>query len=135
MSKISETAKGYETKGEICCIECGRLLKYKSLRCRDCYNTYFNELSLFAKGFEGKQNGMWKGDKVSYSGLHKWIRKYKPKLFYCQLCGRNGKLHVANISGEYRRDVNDYQWLCPKCHVYKDGTIFNLNKFNRRLNK
>ena len=28
---------------------------------------------------------------------------------------------MANISGEYKRDVDDYEWLCLKCHRLFDS--------------
>lgn len=36
-------------------------------------------------------------------------------------------LDVANISGKYQRDINDFEWLCRKCHMKKDGRINNFN--------
>lgn len=70
-----------------------------------------------------ENNPMWKGDKVCYGSLHDWIRWYKPKPKKCECCGREVRLDCANISGEYRRDVNDYEWLCRKCHMKKDGRL------------
>jgi len=79
---------------------------------------------------QGEESGMWKGDKVKYSALHEWIRNHKPKSQFCENCNSIKPLQIANISGLYKRDINDYQWLCAKCHIYKDGTIFNLRGFN-----
>ena len=74
----------------------------------------------------GKKHGMWKGDEVKYGALHAWIRRYKPKPEVCEICNQKEPKEVANISGKYRRDFNDFQWLCIKCHKIKDGTINNL---------
>lgn len=63
----------------------------------------------------------WRGDDVSYVSLHKWIRLYKTLADGCENCGVKCKLHAANISGEYRRDVNDYKWLCSSCHAVSHG--------------
>jgi len=64
-----------------------------------------------------ENNYAWKGDAVGYKTLHEWIRKYKPiPQTGCEHCHKNKPLHAANISGEYRRDVNDYIWLCGSCH-------------------
>ena len=66
----------------------------------------------------------WKGDKVGYLGLHLWIKKYKPKLDYCEKCGNKGKTELANISGDYKRDINDFMWTCRKCNCNMNkGTI------------
>ena len=74
----------------------------------------------------GDKNPNWKGDKVSYSGIHYWVRKHKPIPKRCVDCGKIKKLQAANISGKYKRDLNDWEYLCARCHIYKDGTINNL---------
>jgi DNA-directed RNA polymerase subunit RPC12/RpoP len=126
MKTIKEEAKAYEPNGKFICIECGKKIKDKrSLRCRGCYEFFFQELSSFIKGFKGEKNGMWKGNKVSYSGIHKWIRKWKPKKELCEHCNQKKKLDVANISGEYKRDFNDYLWLCRNCHSIYDKEVKN----------
>jgi hypothetical protein len=68
----------------------------------------------------------WKGDDVGYAGLHSWVRKYKPIPKKCERCGEEKKLQASNNSGEYKRDLSDWEYICAKCHVYKDGTINNL---------
>ena len=78
-------------------------------------------------GFTAKHNGMWKGSKVGYRALHSWIRRNKLKPDYCEICHILPPKQVANISGKYERNINDFQWLCIKCHLIKDGTINNLN--------
>jgi hypothetical protein len=63
----------------------------------------------------------WKGDKVGYTGLHEWVRKRKIKPKFCEGCGLNKPLlDLANISKKYKRDVNDFKWLCKKCHYHFD---------------
>ena len=54
--------------------------------------------------------------------VHTWVRKRKVKLNNRQECKISfiiQKLELANISQEYLFDVNDYEWLCPKCHGKK----------------
>jgi hypothetical protein len=46
----------------------------------------------------GEQNHNWKGDNVSYTNLY---------------------LEASNISGEYKRDINDFEYLCASCHKIK----------------
>lgn len=75
----------------------------------------------------GKDHPFWKGDDVSYSSLHEWLVKYKPSVECCEECGKKRKLDIANISGEYRRDVDDYKWLCRSCHKKKD---FNYETYD-----
>lgn len=71
----------------------------------------------------GKSNELhplWKGDNAGYVALHFWIRKNKPKSEFCEKCGKKKPLELANISGEYKRNVNDFEWLCVRCHINKD---------------
>ncbi len=82
----------------------------------------------------GNKNPMWKGDKVGYIPLHQWIGNHKPKPKFCEICKKNKPYDLANISGEYKRDVNDFKWLCRSCHMKSDGRMENLYK-NRQNSK
>jgi hypothetical protein len=78
--------------------------------------------------FQGKDSWHWKGDDISYSRLHAWVTEHKGRPKRCEDCDevgkeiaqKNGKiiwsLHWSNISGKYKRKLNDWQGLCPKCH-------------------
>lgn len=74
----------------------------------------------FIKEHSNDNHGLWVGDKIKYSGLHNYMRKYKDKADKCEFCSQVKKLDLANISGEYKRDVNDFIWLCRKCHIAFD---------------
>ena len=77
----------------------------------------------------GSKNYSWKGDKVGYLALHTWVRKNKPKSMFCEKCGQiTAKLDCANISGEYKRDISDFRWLCRSCHIKEDGNINNFKQ-------
>lgn len=74
----------------------------------------------------GENHSNWKGDKAVYRTKHGWmVRHYgQPKM--CEDCSvANGHdsryFHWANISGEYRRDRNDWRRLCARCHAIFDG--------------
>jgi len=90
------------------------------------------KISLTIKGrinlkVRGEKHYKWKGDMVKYKPLHAWIRKYKRAINYCEKCKRTGmELELANISRKYKRDLDDYIWLCKSCHVKYDGLIKNL---------
>lgn len=75
----------------------------------------------------GELNNNWKGSKVSYHGIHKWIGKKLGIPDKCDKCkkilsitkGRRS-IHWANVSGKYKRDFNDWIALCTLCHTAFD---------------
>lgn len=80
---------------------------------------------------QGYKNGKWKGDNVGYKGLHQWIAKRKPKPEFCEKCQKVPPYDLANISGQYKRDINDFEWLCRKCHIESDGRILILQTYHK----
>jgi len=80
----------------------------------------------------GESNGMWKGDQVGYSSLHEWVRKRKPRPALCEECQQRPPIDLANVSGEYSRDLDDWRWLCRHCHMVLDGRIGNLKQYKER---
>jgi len=78
----------------------------------------------------GCKNGMWKGDNVGYYALHIWINKHKPKPGLCEECKQKPPYDCANISGQYKRDVNDFKWLCRSCHMKSDNRLEILRQAN-----
>lgn len=81
-----------------------------------------------------ENNPGWKGDGVGYIALHSWVRRYKGKPIKCEnedciypRADKNGRVLVApkrydwaNISHEYKRDLNDWKQLCVSCHKRYD---------------
>jgi len=74
--------------------------------------------------FGGENASSWKGDDVGYGALHEWVVKEKGQPIVCEDCRRRFtntyKIHWANISGEYRRDLKDWKRLCVSCHLKFD---------------
>jgi len=69
---------------------------------------------------DGK-NSMFKGDRVGYDALHDWVKVRLGKANLCCMCGcTEGYIDWANISQEYKRDINDWMQLCRKCHINYD---------------
>jgi hypothetical protein len=110
------------------CDKCGKVISYRRIchftrkiriRCQKCFLC-------------GKFNPQWKGDNVKYDALHAWIRRHKIKPTVCEICKIKKPYDLANISGKYKRDINDFQWLCRSCHMKSDGRLNNLGKENRR---
>jgi hypothetical protein len=93
-----------------------------------------NRVKKYAEKMHNEGNHQWKGDKVSLQPLHKWVQDRKPKPDLCERCKVRKPYDLANISGEYKRDINDYKYLCRKCHMESDGRMKNL-KQNQEVSK
>jgi hypothetical protein len=74
---------------------------------------------------KGNKNYNWKGDNVSYAGIHFWIKSQLGKPKKCEECGTTTakKFEWANLSGEYKRSngIKDWKRLCKKCHGVFDA--------------
>lgn len=79
-----------------------------------------------------EKNPMWKGNKVGYGALHDWIKSRFPKQKLCNICKIKRPMDLANISQKYKRDINDWEWLCRRCHMIKDGRMKNLKHCNNK---
>lgn len=65
----------------------------------------------------------WKGEKVSYGALHRWLERNfgRPKI--CDNCGtidESKRYDWANISGRHERVRENWKRLCRKCHKVYD---------------
>jgi hypothetical protein len=92
---------------------------------------------------KGENNFMWKGDKVGYFALHSWISRVLGKPSFCENCkiteppklGKNGTIlknsrsyfHWANISGLYKRSLEDWKRLCYACHADFDHNLRKIS--------
>ena len=123
-----EVGKGRKHKRVNNCIDCGKLISKRATRCMSCNQAgkFVNEET--KNKLRGKLNGAWKGRKVKYRCLHTWIERNKPKPKYCKRCGEEKKLCLANISGKYKRNINDFEWLCYSCHNKQDKIGLNFHK-------
>lgn len=85
--------------------------------------------SRYNKGKIEEDSPSWKGNLVGYFGLHSWIRKKLGQPDTCKQCSKSGltshQIHWANISHEYKRDINDWIRLCVSCHRRYDQDSFN----------
>ncbi len=82
------------------------------------------------EGFKGELNPNWKGNKVGYSGLHKWVVQQLGVPEICELCGKiglkNHKIHWANKSHKYLRKLDDWIRLCVSCHRKYDYENYTI---------
>lgn len=79
-----------------------------------------------AKRRINKLNPRWKGDNVSYRGLHLWITKNYGKADRCENVNCKNKtlrFEWSNVSGNYKRDRADWQMLCKSCHRIYDNNM------------
>lgn len=69
-----------------------------------------------------EKNGQWKGDKVGYAPLHRYIRRHlpEPEPESCLFCKQKKKLHLANMTGIYNREFKNWKYLCVSCHKRYD---------------
>lgn len=81
----------------------------------------------------GENSKLWLGENAGYFSKHEWIREQGIDRSKCSHCGINGlhykngrwSIEFCNISGEYKRNVEDWITLCRKCHRKMD---LNKNK-------
>lgn len=68
----------------------------------------------------GDKNHNWKGDDVKYRSLHHWVVTNLGQPTKCEHCDKDGltgkQIHWANKDHKYRRVLDDWIRLCPKCH-------------------
>jgi len=69
---------------------------------------------------------------AQYQRLHYWVRRQLGKPSLCVNCGANeGRFEWSNVSGDYLKDVTDWQRLCVRCHRltdYKNTCVNGLHK-------
>lgn len=71
----------------------------------------------FSKGFTPWNKGLKTGL------VPIWIKRRLAKPLACNHCGESKPLDLANKSGEYKRDLTDWLWLCRPCHAEYDDYV------------
>lgn len=97
--------------------------QFCSTKCHDLIRKGKNFSGIRDNFKSGKDHPFWKGDEAKYSAIHMWVRFYLGKPIKCvnNDCSKKSKHFVwANISGKYKRDLNDWRELCNSCNM-KDG--------------
>ena len=85
----------------------------------------------------GKNNSSWKGDNVGLTALHDWVKRKLGKATECVSCNDtlNAKrFEWANVSGEYKRNLEDWIMLCSICHRKHDNNTIKGWITRRRIN-
>lgn len=87
-----------------------------------------------AHGKYGEDNMMWKGDMLSYAGLHIWVALHKGRPAFCVDCGITASqgrlLQWSNQSGLYFRDLDDFVGRCLPCHRKHDTKLGHPKKYS-----
>ena len=82
-----------------------------------------SEKTQFQKG-QGinEENVNWRGDLVGSTAIHTWVKRRLGTASKCEVClTPSAKLYVwANLSHEYKRELNDWKQMCHSCHMHFD---------------
>jgi len=79
---------------------------------RECYYKYQPNM------LEKKNEGM----KMTYGSVHRWVKRIAGKPSLCEHCGATeGTFDWSNKTGQYLRNMDDWQRLCRKCHIKYDN--------------
>jgi hypothetical protein len=88
----------------------------------------------YCESIRNEGNNNWSGNNVTKDGIHDWIQRHKTKSKLCEKCKQKPPYDLANISGKYKRDINDFEWLCRKCHMKSDGGLDKLKTYDTYKN-
>jgi hypothetical protein len=71
----------------------------------------------------GENSPHWRGDEVSYYGIHVWLQKHHPKSGVCSECGEAKRTEWAFLRHPepHTREISDYREMCRQCHARLDG--------------
>mgnify|MGYP001580422507 CR=1 FL=1 len=84
--------------------------------------------------YSNKNNGNWKGEKVSYSGIHNWLAINYIKHTECDFCKIGGiRIVWANKTGKYLREREDWLCLCYKCHNRMDKKRKIIHRYSKEI--
>lgn len=107
------------------CQNCGRPFRHLHKR-KACSRQCVRMLN--SKKKIGPKNPIWK-DSPGLSALHTWVHRNFPKPDLCMRCSKVSPIDAANISGKYKRELSDWEWLCRRCHMLGDGRMKNLSQY------
>jgi len=67
-----------------------------------------------------ENNGRWKGNNATAISIHQWVSRKKGKPHICEDCGKYieelRNIHWSNKDHLYKRNIDDYNRRCRKCH-------------------
>lgn len=130
-----------EVKDKISLSKRGHATTQKTkLKIQNTLKKYYSKNKVWNKGkkfkeWEGENSFAWKGDKITYAGIHSYIKLKFGKPLKCEECKteKAKRYDWANVSGKYLRAREDWRRLCRKCHFKMDevalkGWVTKKNK-------
>ena len=98
---------------------------------RVCYYLYLKRIIP-----KEEKSWAWKGNKVGKVALHNWVERQLGKPNKCEHCNSTNekKYEWANKSQKYKRQLDDWIRLCPKCHAKYDYYI-RIKKWKKAVEK
>lgn len=84
------------------------------------YQKHKENPTSFKPGMTPHNKGRVPDASVSYRWRHTWVKKHKPRPEWCEWCRQNKAVHLANLSHEYKLELNDWAYLCRTCHYRYD---------------
>ena len=80
-----------------------------------------------------EKHSRWKGNdaKLSYPGIHYRMKLFIKKPEFCEMCHIKPPYDLANKSGQYLFDTNDWYYLCRSCHALTDERIYYIRPEKR----
>lgn len=110
------------------CITCKVPIYKTSIQCKICCKQN--------PAYTGKNHFMWKGNKAGYLSIHRWVIRKLGQPDTCNFCNESKlfgrKIHWANKSGKYKRDLDDWLRLCIPCHKNYDKQ-FDWSKIKKKF--
>jgi len=102
------------------CLKCGK--KYRAPNKYWYKRRKYCSISCSRKGKVGSENNHWAGDKIQKDSIHSWIAKILGKPKRCEICGTTTakRYDWSNKNHTYKRNPEDWQRLCKRCHLYYD---------------
>lgn len=80
----------------------------------------------FGLDYSEEKHPRWVGDNTAYETIHSWVEKHLGLPRVCWNCGteKAKRYDWANLSGLYKRNLEDFVRLCRSCHKIMDGGWF-----------
>lgn len=102
------------------CAECKKLIdtQIKKFCSRACFHKNYG------KNHRKENSPRWKGNKVEYSGIHRWLKRTYDQIDNkCEHCKGNKNLQWALAKEkQYKRSRDSFIRLCASCHKNYDMT-------------